>query len=900
MAGWNVRREQGLEDGITMSLWTRIANVFRSSQIDQDIDEELASHFQEARDRGRDFHDTRKAFGSPLRSREAAHDAVVLPWLESLLGDIRFGWRQVFKHKTASAVAVLSLALGIGSCIATFRLMDSILYRPLPVDHPEQLRVIGIGRQNEFGRQEIGYSSAYEPFQVLRAAVEEQAELLAINAPYRTDITYSTDEQMEKAFRQYVSGWMFKSFALQPHLGRLLNEQDESAPGASPYAVLSFHYWAQRFGKDPAVIGRIMRAGNDVLQIVGVAPEGFTGTEPGVMTDFFVPLMMNKGVTSPDSNWFRQWVRLKPGADPEIVRQRLQAALHAYRTERAKTLPAGTPRQRIEGYVNAELVFESATAGVSDLQRSQRVSLIVLGIVAGLVLLIACMNVASLMASQTQARAREMALRVSIGAAQGRLVRLVLVESSITAIFASAIGLAFAWWSAPFVASLINPPSDPIRLTMPFDLRVAAFGVALTFGVTLLFGLAPALRASGVKPAAALRGGLPSGRIRMNWLVAAQIAFCFLVCLVSGLFVSTFQRMTNQPLGFSADRVLTLDTVSSSPRSVDEWYSAAERLRSVPGVDASALSQFALMSGSGINLDVAVPGKEVSDDSPWFLGVSPGWLETMKIPLLEGRDFRVDDAFPNAVAVNRTFAKKYFNGENPVGRSFDVQLAGNRNPVRIVALTDDARYTGMREPIAPTVYMPFRRGGPYPAETQRYTNATLTVRTQAGDPMSLASALRSAVSQSAPGFRVANIRTQEELVGRHTLRERLLATVSAFFAFVAVVLAGVGLYGTLNQSVLRRRREFGIRVALGASPADVVGRLVLRAFGMAALGVLFGIVVSLGSEGYIRSLLYEVRAADPLMLAIPLMTILLATALAALPPVIRAMRTDPAQLLRLE
>jgi predicted permease len=886
---------------MNMSLWSRVTNVFRSPQVDQDIDEELRTHFDEARAQGRDARETRRAFGSPLRVREATHETLVVPWLESLIDDIRFGWRQLWKQKTSSAVAVLSLALGIGSCVAAFRLIDSILFRPLPVDHPELLRVLGVSRANEFGQRQVEYSGAYEPFRLLRAAVRDQAELIAINAPYRTDLTYGSDDEMEQAFRQYVSGWMFPSFGLRPAIGRLLTEQDDVTVGASPYAVLAYHYWEQRFGKDPSVIGRRLRAGNDVFQIVGVAPEGFTGTEPGVMTDFFVPITMNRvAVPNPGYNWFRTWVRLKTNSDVENVRQRLRATLLAYRAERVNAFPPGTPRQRIQNYLTAQVVLESASAGVSDLQRSQRVSLIVLGTVAGLVLLIACVNVANLMAAQAASRAREMALRVSIGAAQGRLVRLVMVQSSLVALLASFVGLAFASWSAPFVAGMINPPSDPVRLVLPADGRVAAFAVTLTFAVALLFGLAPALRASSVKPALALRGADPLSRSkRMNWLVAAQIGFCFVVCLSSGLFVSTFHRMANQPLGFSSERVLTLEAVASSPRQAQDWYSAADGLRSVPGIESAALSGWALMSGSGMNLDVSVVGREpdATSSPPWFLSVSPGWLETMRIPLLEGRDFRLDDAFPRVAAVNRTFARRYFGGSNPVGRKFDVQLGPEKTSVQIIALTGDARYTGMRGAIPATVYIPFRRIGP---GTEPLNQATLVVRTQTQDPMSLAATLRQSVPRTSPGIRVSNIRTQDELVRRHTLRERMLATLSLFFAAVALILAGGGLYGVLNFAVRQRRREFGIRLALGASGTDVVRCLVVGVFAMAVLGSAIGLSIGVASERYIRTLLYEVRATDPFMLAAPIAIIVVVAGLAALPPAIMALRTDPARLLRTE
>ena len=334
--------------------------------------------------------------------------------------------------------------------------------------------------------------------------------------------------------------------------GAPVHREDDLKPGAHPYAVLSYDYWTRRFGRDPKVVGRTFRMGNDLYEIVGVAPEPFTGTEPGTVTDIFLPTMMHPAVERSDWTWHRTLARLKPGVAVESVRQKLDAISRAFERERAKGF-TGMSKQSIDNLLNQTVFLEPAAAGVSDLQNDYRRSLVALGVLVALVLLIACANVANLMTAQAAARAREMALRVSIGAGRWRLVQLVLVESAWLAFLAAAIGAFFAWWSAPFVVSRINPPDNPARLFLPADWRVLGFGLALTVGVTLLFGLAPALRASAVKPASALKGGEdPHSRRRlMHALIAVQVAFCFLVLFVAGLFVATFDRLSNRPTGFS-------------------------------------------------------------------------------------------------------------------------------------------------------------------------------------------------------------------------------------------------------------------------------------------------------------------------------------------------------------
>jgi predicted permease len=822
----------------------------------------------------------------------------LLAWLDSLRADAVFGWRRLGKSKITSAAAVLSLALAIGACTSAFRLIDALLLRPLPVAAPQRLYSLSREMVGFDGKPSTYDSWAYPAFRLMRDAAKDQAELIAISRADRTDLTYASDQEMEKAYTQYVSGWMFHALGLQPALGRLFTEKDDLTPGAHPYAVLSHDYWSRRFGEDPKVIGRTFHLDNNIYEIIGVVRAPFTGTETGTITDIFIPTMMNPAVERSDSTWIRTFARIKLGAAIEPLRAKLHAVSRAFEVERAKGF-TDMPKEHIDRFLNQKMLLEPAAAGISGMQQDYRRSLIALGVLVVLVLFIACANVANLMTAQATARAREMALRVSVGAARGRLVQLVLVESAWLAFTAAGMGALFAWWSAPFVVSRINPPDNPARLLLPADWRVLGFGVVLTVGVTFLFGLAPAFRASAIKPASALKGGEdPHSRRRlMHALIAVQVAFCFLVLFVAGLFVATFERLSNQPTGFSSARLLNLETVARTPQPPVLWEQVAQHLRAVPGVEAVALSTWPLLKGWGSNSFLSINGAPPGNVLAFFLAVSPGWVDTMKIPFVDGRDFRASDASPGSAIVNETFAKQFFNGENPIGKSFAKTY--RRAGFRIVGLVRDARYREMRETTLPVAYVPFQsldaQGAWRPERS-----ATFIVRTSAANPLALASVLRREVTRARSEFRVSNIGTQEELNRSHTIRERLLAMLSLFFAAVALLLAGVGLYGVLDYSVLQRRREIGIRMAIGAQPG-VVARLVTRdVFSMVLAGSVAGLAFGMLSVRFIESLFYQVKPTDVTMLALPSLALLAASSLAALPAVIRAVCIDPLTTLRAE
>ncbi len=855
-----------------MSVWSRVANVFRGDRLNSEIAEELESHLAEAVEQGRDPEEARRALGSALRQSEASHDVKVVAWLDSLRADAIFGWRQLKRNKVTSGAAILSLALAMGACISAFRLIDALLLRPLPVTEPGRLSVVSF---NGFGLEGKPYtydSCSYPMFRKWRATVKDKAELIAISYAKRQDLTFGSDDQMEKAYLQNVSGWMFSSFGLEPAVGRLLTEGDDIEPGKHPYAVLSYDYWQRRFAGDPNVVGRTFRMGTDLYEVVGVAGKGFTGTEPGTVTDVFVPTMMQAGsINSANSFWLRTFVRPNPGVAIEPLRDQMYAVFRSFEQERAKTF-TNFPKRMLEGYPKDKLALLPAAEGVSGMQRDYREALGSLGVLVLLVLFIACANVANLMTTLAAARSREMALRVSIGAGRRRLVQMVLVESAMLALFATAIGVVFAWWSAPFVVRMINPPDNPARLVLSADWRVVGFAIVLVSCVTLLFGFLPALRASKVQPISALKGGDETrGRRRlMHGTIALQVTFCFVVLFIAGLFVSTLRRLSHQPTGFSPNGILLLETVTQQDQPAVAWQQVADDLRAVSGVEGAAMSQWPLMSGTMSNNFISVHNAPPSTVLAFFLGISPGWMETMKIPLIGGRDFRTADTNPQVAIVNQTFAKQFFGGENPIGRSF--RTAKAQTQYEVVGIAGDAIYRNLREPMLPVVYVPFRTANS-DGTVQSIGSATFAVRTASTNPLALASLLRREVSRARSELRVSNIRTQQEIIDAQTIRERLLAMLALFFAGVALLLAGIGLYGVLNYSVLQRHREIGIRLAVGAPRAGIARLLIAEMLFMATVGAVAGMGLGLVSARYLESLLFRVKAGDPVMLVLPSLVI---------------------------
>ncbi|HWJ55410.1 MAG TPA: ADOP family duplicated permease, partial [Vicinamibacterales bacterium] len=689
------------------------------------------------------------------------------------------------------------------------------------------------------------------------------------------------------------SGDAFARLGVHAAYGRLLDRQDDTR-AAVPVAALSHAFWLRRFAGDRAILGRTCTLDGRLFQIVGVADRGFSGVEPGRPTDVWLPYSSYnpRAFGNGSFNWFRILGRVKDGVGPEAVASVLQTAFTSFRRDREAMFPAAD-RTRL---VAAPLYVRPAANGVSPLRRQFARSLWVLTAIAALVLMIAGSNVANLSLARAAGREREMALRLSIGAGRGRLVQQVLVESALVAVAACALGLLFAAFAAPSIVGALAPADDPVQLDLRLDWRVVAFAAMITAISTALCGLVPAVRASRVTPMAALKTG--DGRAGtharlMRPFVALQVAFALVVLLVGALLIHSFARLSNVNPGFVASNVVLLN-VEPTQRIDGRLQRAAllgviDRLRLVPGVEAAGAAEFNTL-GRAWTKFVPVPDTAHDEIEATLAPVTEGFFETMRIPLLAGRTFArrdIDAAPATAVVVNQAFATRYFGGQPAVGRVLEGRLGQNDDGSgrhEIVGVAADARYD-LRRPAAPTIYFPLR------------TSGTLHVRV-AGDPSALAARLRDEIRAADPLFRVSSIVLQSEVVDRTLVRERLLAALATFFAVVGLVLVAVGLYGVLSYSVVQRTREIGIRLALGARSLGVVRTILSDTAGAVAAGAAGGLAGGWYLSRFVESLLFEVAPGDVIAIVVPLATLVLAAALSALLPALRAARLEPAIALR--
>jgi predicted permease len=827
--------------------------------------------------------------------------------------DIRLAVRSLLRSPLFSSVAILSLALGIGANTAIFTLIDQILLRKLPVADPASLVMLhqeGMHSGSNMGSR----MHSYPMYQEFQQRAEPLSEVIARRL---IATSVSIDSQTERLTAEMVSGNYFTMLGVKPAIGRLFNSQeDDQVYQGHPVVVLGHDYWVRRFDRDPDVVGRKILVNNYPMTIVGVSAAGFAGLDPTSAPQIRVPIQM-KPVLAPEWEWVRmddprtRWVqvfaRLNPGWTIESAQGPLQGLFlqiraHEMTLEGAKNW---SPFLR-ERFMQGRLRIERADIGYSTLRNDFSTPLLVLMAMVGLVLLIACANVANLLIARAFMRQREIAVRLSLGATRRQLVRQLLTESLVLSVAGGAVGVLLSIALTRGLIALIPAGSQPLVVQPTPDLRILAFALALTLVTGIIFGLLPALRASRPDPwttlkdtAGAVAGSGGSLFLRKG-LVAAQVALSFLLLFGAGLFVRSLQNLQGTETGISLDNLVTFQLAPALSGYDDErtgvfYEQLLDRLKSAPGVSSAGIAAVPILAGNEWDSTMSVEGHQAQDgeDMQMFMNaLSPGYFETMRIRLLDGRDFnRMDLAKePTVAIVNRRFAEHFFPGSSVIGKRIGFGSGPTASlDIEIIGLVENSLYEGPREGVRRQVFVP--KWG--------RSSAAFYVRTQ-GASAAAYGLVRHEVRQLDASMPVYQMKTLEAQLDETLLTDRLIALLSAGFGLLATLLASVGLYGVMAFVVARRRRELGIRLALGAERGVVLWIVMKEVLVLLSLGLAIGIPAAMALGRYVSSQLYGIEAADPWIAGTTVLLLAGVSAAAGFIPAHRASRIDPILALRYE
>ena len=819
------------------------------------------------------------------------------------MNDFKDAFRTLKATPIVTLVAILSLALGIGANTAIFSILDSLMLRSLPVKAPDRLTVVGTDRGND--------SWTYPIWEQIR----DRSDLFdGVFAYSSTRFNLSRTAQTEYVDGFWGSGRVFDVLGVPAILGRTFTEADDRRGGGAdgPVAVISYRYWQSKYDGAADVIGQTVTIERVPYTIVGVTPPQFFGIEVGRTFDIAIPFGTEPLIRGKESAldrrsnwWLSVVVRLKPGQSLDEGK----AAMRGVQPQiREATIPQNFREDDKVKYLTEPFNLIPAASGNSYLRDRYRTALLTIMGVVALVLLIACANIANLLLARATARRHEMSVRLALGASRARLIRQLLTESLLLAACGAALAILFARWGASLLIRQLSTSTNTVFLDVGTNWRVLGFTALIAAATALVFGTAPAFRASGVTPNDALkergRSVLGDGRFGLgNALVIAQVALSLLLLVAAGLFVRTFSSLANLPLGFDSHPILVASVnATRAAASPDERVNLYARLREaaaqVPGVSSAAASAVTPVSGSTWQfaverIDDRVLGEK--DRGVYVNLVSPGWFQAYGTRFLGGRDFTDRDtkSAPHVVIVNEAFARKFTNGGNPIGHHFRQPDYPDRPAFdqEIVGYVQDAIYRSLRAPVPPTMYVPIAQQGEAPS------GISISVRASAGSPALLTKSVAAAFSAVNPDITMT-FRLLSEQVNNSLIQERVVAMMSGFFGALALLLAGLGLYGVTSYAVNRRRTELGIRMALGAAPAGVIG-LVLRRVGiLVATGVIVGGGISWVLARFVSTLLYGLDKHDPLTLAGAAVVLSVIGAVAGWLPARRASRIDPAQVLR--
>jgi putative ABC transport system permease protein len=819
------------------------------------------------------------------------------------MSDLRSAIRALSATPIVSLIAILSLTLGIGANTAIFSVVDSLVLRALPVKGPEELVQL-VDASTDPQR-----SWTYPIWEQIRQRPQLFERAFAWS---NTRFNLAPGGQTEFVEGIWASAGMFETLGVPAVLGRTFSDADDRRGGGpdGPVAVISYDFWQRRFGGTADTIGRTLNVERVPVTVIGVTPPGFFGPDVGRSFDIVLPLGNEPLVRGRESWldgrstwWLSVMGRLNPG-------QSLAAAVQSIRDVQPQIRDATHPGW--DGYLTDPFALVPAANGDSGLRRRYQRAVVILMSIVALVLLIASANIANLLLARAAARRHELSVRLALGASRGQLVRLLFTESVVLAAVGAALGVLLARWGSRVLVSQLSTETNRVFLDLSLDWRVLGFTIAATGVTALLFGTAPAFRATDVQPIDAIKehGRGAAGHRQAGIagsLVIAQVALSVVLVAAAGLFVRTFASLANLPLGFEADRVLVVTLNAQRARIAPQDRLAVfdrvrQSVRAVPGVAGASLSFITPVTGQGWNGNVDVsdmpplPGRQAMT---FKNAITTDWFATLGTPLIAGRSFTDADrrGAPLVAIVNQAFARRFMNGASPIGHVVrDRAVPGLKNndvPKEIVGVVADAVYRNLREPIPPTLYVPLAQVN----ESFALPSVSLSVRSDTGSPAVLSRSVAAAVASVNPDLDVT-FRPLGSLIDASLAQERLIATLAGFFGGLALLLAGLGLYGVTSYAVSRRRSEIGIRMALGAAPGGVV-RLVLRRVALlVGTGVIAGIVVSLWAARFVETLLFGLAPRDPMTLAAAALILSAAGALAGWIPARRASRIDPAQVLR--
>jgi predicted permease len=900
------------------ALWN---NVFRRKQLDRDLDEELQAYVElvsaEKVQTGVDPEEAhryaRRQTGGIDQVVQSVRDVRAGAWLDRLVQDVQYGVRTLAKNPAFTLVAMATLALGIGANTAMFSLLDQVVLRLLPVSHPEQLVIIR-ETGNHYGNSYGPNTVSWPLFEDLR---DNNQAFSGMFCRFPATVTLGYGARAGQIRAELISGSYFPILGVRAALGRTIAPDDDAVPDSSPVVVISYSFWRSYFEGDRNIVGRTIALNSQAMTVIGVAQPGFDGVDLGVPAKVFVPIMMKTEMT-PHSDglkdrrrrlsWVTAYGRLKPGIGVQQAQASLQPLLHSIlemEVQEPEFMRSATAADRPLFLRNRVELLPGSDNGLREYMRRPLWLLIAL---TGAVLLLACANLANLLLARATAREREFAVRLAIGASRARIVRQLLIESLLLSSAGAVLGLALAFLADRVLLRIYLPADAAAEFVVsPIpDGRVLAFVVGVMLLTSLVFGLLPAVRGSRTEITLSLKdrsGALSAGGISLRrMLVGVQVALSLLLLVGAGLFVRTLRNLESLGPGFPTDHLLTFTIDPSlngySDEQTKSFYQRLNiNLQAMPGVASVGFSAMPLLKGYA--WQNAVLGKDFEgapiEEQPVLSEIGPNYFATLGIPIVAGRDFTARDIVPaNYAVINESFAREYFPGRNPIGQRFG--LVNDMEPAspdtEVIGVIPDKKYRDLRETPPPQAYFPYFNGVHF-----RFMNVYL--RTQA-DPRLIEDELRKRMRQFDPHVPVVDLQTVDEQIGFSLRTERLVASLSGVFGGLATLLAVIGLYGVMAYVVMRRTREIGIRIALGALRSNVIAMVMREVFLLIGSGLAAGIVLALLLADLIQNQIYGLSARDPLTLVGSAVILTVAAGLAGFIPALRASSVDPTIALRQE